>query len=145
MAIYKTTELLKLLCDITNEGYEYVDVCEFEHDDMGSKSLNFSGIDGDFYDDYGDIDSCSIPDDYDFDNPIRKINSNDYVYDLPFTLNELYAIENSAANALEYYKECINDKSYSRDTINKIKQSAIDARNLQGKLKKYFKRFRLNP
>lgn len=144
MATYKTEELFKQLCEIINDGYEFVEVYELEADDDMPASLAFDGL-GEFEGvGYDGVESCEIPDDYNFDSPSRIVQDSDYCGSIVFTYGEIFNLSHAVNNALEYFKECLKDTSYSKETISKIKSSSVDCRNLQAKFAKFFKHIKFS-
>lgn len=142
MAIYKTSELLKQICEIINDGYEYVDIEEYEADDEFPASLHFDAQ-GEFEAvDYAEVESCDIPDDYNFNRHDVSLNLQDPCGYITFTHSEIFVIEQAVRNALAYMKEeSTKNSQYSKDTIADMKRSMIDLRNLQAKLAKCLKRY----
>ena len=142
MAIYKTSDLLELLCQIINDGYEFVDIAEFEADDEFPAHLSFDAIENEFSSvDYEEIDSTEFPDGYDFEHSVRTFKPDDFCGSIPFTFKEIFTIAHAVDNALEYIKECSKDPSYSKDIIEEMKSSSVEMRNLQAKLAKHLKRY----
>lgn len=137
MAVYKTMDLLKMLSELINEGYEYVDISEEDSDDEDPVSLYFEGIEDAYSNvDFDSVYSCELPEDYDGDS--WEINQND-PFPHMFTYNEIFTIDQALSNALQYYKEISQDKSCPRDTRDSIKRASVDCRNLEAKLAKIFK------
>lgn len=139
MALYKTHELFCKICEVLESGCHYVDICEIESDDGPSTSLSFEVIND--YEGFplDDLESC--------ENQSKTNSSAKYISDsdfcpLLFTFNEISTLATAVNNALEYYKECSKDKSLSRDTLDEIKQSSVECRNLQAKFAQYFKHVR---
>lgn len=66
-------------------------------------------------------------------------NFADYCVGLPFTYDEIYTLKHAIDNSLKYSKECINNPSYSKESISSIKKSSVSLRNLQAKFAKFFK------
>lgn len=139
MATYKTSELLKQIGEIINDGYEYVEVDELKADDEIPASLSFEAI-GEFETiGYDGVDSCEASEDYDFDAPFFKFSPDDLCGNIAFTFNEIFTIKLAIDNALEYMKECSKDTSCSKELLSQMKEDAIDYRNLQAKLAKFLK------
>lgn len=137
MAIYKTTELLDLLNDIIVDGFEYVDITELDHDDESPTSLSISAVDEFHNIDYDSIDSCEIPQNYDFTKPTLSFSPDDLCHNVSFTYKEVFTIIHAVNNALAYFKDCLADPSYPRDIRDEIKASSVECRNLQAKLKQF--------
>lgn len=140
MATYKLSDLFNRICEIGNDGYDYANIIELDgdpEDDM-PVSLSLSAIDEFEEIHYDDVDSVNISDD-NFDGVTHSINPNDYSYKINFTYREVSIINQCVNNALEYYKECLNNSSYSRDDKDSIKEASINARNLQAKLAHFAK------
>lgn len=143
MAIYQTQELLNQISEILSDGYKYVEVTELDGDEEEDfpVSLNFSAIESSFSGiDYEGVDSCDIPEDYDSDSDTFTVSRDDFV-PISFTFREICTLKQSVDNALEYLKECSNDPSYSKETLDDIKSSSVRMRNLQAKLAQFLKRF----
>lgn len=134
MATYKTLDLMNRISQILNNGYFFVDVSEIEGDSEFSTSLSFEAEDGNIGIGYDDVDSISDNEESTF------ITSDDYI--AAFTANEISLLHHSVSNALEYYKECLNDPSYSRETKDKIKADIVQTRNMQAKLLKLINPFK---
>lgn len=135
MAVYKSIELFNKICEILNDGYEYVEVT-----DLDNASLSFEAIADEIESiDYEEIDSCDIPDDYDFDKPSISISSDSFCYNINFTYKEIATISHAVNNALAYFKDCLEDSSCSRDVRDEIKASSVECRNLQAKLNRLLK------
>ena len=140
MAIYKTSDLLNMLSEIINDGYEYVEVMELDAEDDIPAALNFSAIDSDDCSiDYDNVESVEIPDDYDYVLRIHP-QPDDICHIINFTYEELFSIHHAINNALEYMKDCLKDPSCTREIRDEIKSSSIEWRNLQAKFAKFFKK-----
>ena len=143
MATYKIYDLIEKLYEISADGYEYVDIFESECDDEYPASLSFSAISNDSLGiDYEEIESCEIPDNYDYEESTRKINSADFCLQLPFTYQEIFTIKHAVDNALEYFKECIENPEISKDIKTEIKTSSVSCRNLQAKINKFLSKLK---
>lgn len=156
MAIYKSAELLKMISEIVNDGYKYVDVSELEgsspdpdddedgeYDDLPT-SLNFEAIDENLVGiDYESVDSCEFPSESDIDAP-EHFHGNDICGSIAFTFDEIFTIKHATDNALEYFKECSKEPKIPKDTLSEIKASSISCRNLQAKLAKFLKGFKIS-
>lgn len=145
MAIYKTTDLLNQLCQIISDGYEFIDVSEFDEDDELPAGLSFEAIENEFAAvGYDGVDATELPDGYDSETSPRKFKFDDFCCDISFTYKEIFTIKHAVDNALEYLKECSKDPSYSKDILSEIKSSTIDIRNLQAKLAKQLKKYSIS-
>lgn len=142
MATYKVQDLFNQLSEIINDGYEFVDVYESEADDDFPTSLSFEAIDEYENIGYDGVESCEIPPDHDFNSISTTVRTDSYCSSIVFTYDEIFTIEHAVNNALEYFKECSKDPSYSKEVLAEIKASSIKCRNLQAKLAKYLKRFK---
>ena len=139
MALYNLFEVMDHIMEIINDGYIYADISEIPRDDDDPASLSFSvpDPDNDFLAiDYESIDA--LPDDYDLSR--CSITSDKVCYGL--TLEELATVHHALNNALEYFKECSSDKSYSKEVLNDIKASSVRCRNLQAKTLKFLNKFK---
>jgi hypothetical protein len=156
MAIYKSAELLKMISEIVNDGYKYVDVTELEgslpdpsddedgeYDDLPT-SLCFEVIDEHLAGiDYESVDSCEFPTVSDIHAP-EPFHGNDICGSIAFTFDEIFTIKHATDNALEYFKECSEDPEIPKDILAEIKTSTVSCRNLQAKLAKLLKRFKIS-
>ena len=136
MAIYKTSELFNKLCEIISDGYDYVEINE----DYGYNppELTFNACeDSNYSADYEEICACDLPDGYNASTASHICNLNDFCCDLPFTYSEIFTIKHAIDNALEYFKECLEDKTLSREIKQEIDLSAVRCRNLQAKIAKF--------
>jgi len=153
MATYKSTELLKMISEIVNDGYKYVDVSEWEGDKPDDKDgeyddlptyLSFEAIDEDLAGiDYESVYSCDFPNESDIATP-ELFHGNDYCSSIAFTFDEIFTIKHALDNSLEYFKECANDPKVSKDILSEIKSASISCRNLQAKLAKLLKGFKIS-
>lgn len=143
MAVYKTSELFNKLCQIINDGYEYVDLSEIDGDDEMSAILCFEAIVNDFECcDYESLDSCILPENYDVESSnSHTINPNDFCSDMAFTYQEIFTLNHAVNNALEYFKDCSKDPD-NREFLSEIKSASVNCRNLQAKFAKFYKRFK---
>ena len=140
MAIYKTSDLLDMLSEIINNGYEYVEVMELDAEDDMPAALDFSAIDdGCCSVDYGDVESTEIPNDYDYVLRIHP-QPDDICHIINFTYGELSSIYHAINNALGYTKDCLKDPSCTREMRDEMKASSVEWRNLQAKFAKFFKK-----
>lgn len=113
MATYKISELYNRICEIANDGYEYVEITTLDADEDMPEALAFNAVeDSAFSVDYEELDSCELPNDYE-GGTSRTIDTSDYCLELHFTYQEMFTIQHAIDNALEYYKECLKDSSYS--------------------------------
>lgn len=143
MATYKVNDLLNQICEIIDDGYEYVDIIELEADEYSPTGLSFEALDEYSSIGYDGVESCEMPEDYDSDAP-RTVCSDDFCKYISFTYAEIATLKHAIDNALEYFKECSKDPSLSRDALSEIKASSVDCRNLQAKLAKFFKKFKIS-
>lgn len=149
MATYKSAELLKMISEIINDGYKYVEVYESEgfEDEEGDglpTGLSFNAISSEFETiDYECVDSCKSPTESDIDSP-QHFKGSDICGSVSFTFDEIFTIKHSVDNALEYFKECTKDPKTSKDALSEIKSSSISCRNLQSKLAKLIKGFKIS-
>lgn len=156
MAIYKSDELLKMISEIVNDGYKYVDVSEMEgfepdpddedYDEFEDlpTHLNFEVIEDDLVsNDYDCVYSCKFPSESDIANP-QRFHGNDYCSSISFTFDEIFTVKHAVDNSLEYFKECSKDPEISKEILAEIKSSSISCRNLQAKLVKFLKKFKIS-
>ena len=141
MAIYNVYELYNRICELANDGYEYVEIITLDSDEEFPESLSFNAIET--YNssvDYEEIESCVLSEHYCYEEKqSHTIKPTDYCMELNFTYNEIATIKHAVDNALEYFKEALKDDSYSKDIIKEIKESSIECRNLQAKLAHFLK------
>lgn len=143
MATYKISELYNRICEIANDGHEYVEIATLPADDDMPEALAFNTVEtSGFSVDYEELDSCEVPEDYE-EKTSRTVNPSDYCLELHFTYQEMFTIQHAIDNALEYYKECLKDSSYSKDVLKEIKRSSVECRNLQAKLASFSKHCKL--
>lgn len=156
MAIYKSAELLKMISEIVNDGYKYVDVTELEgtlpdpnddeddeYDDLPT-ALSFEVIDEHLAGiDYESVNSCDFPTVNDIHAP-EHFHGKDICGSITFTFDEIFTIKHATDNALEYFKECSEDPEIPKDILAEIKTSTISCRNLQAKLAKFLKGFKIS-
>lgn len=134
MATYSTIDLMNQISEILNDGHLFVEVSEFEAEDDCPASLSFEAEDGYIGIGYEGVEALS-------DDSDCKITITDKDYIAAFTLEEISLLRQAVSNALEYYKECQKDSSYSKETKADIRSSAVATRNMQAKLTKLLKRF----
>lgn len=138
MAIYRITDILNQLVQITSDGYDYVDLTSLEANDDFPASLDFSAIDlGGFSIGYNPVESVNIPSDYDPETSERIFFCNDVCSDLLFTYNEILTTRYAIDNVLEFFKAYLKEPSCSGEERDDIKASSVDVRNLQAKLNKF--------
>lgn len=142
MATYKTYDLLKQLHEILDNGYPYVDIYESEADEELPAALSFEVTDGFAGIDYGEVEACEIPDEFDEDTP-EEYQSSDPCFHITFSYEELFSIIDAVDASLKYYKVTSDNKSLSRDERDKMKSASIKCRNLQAKLKRFSNTFRI--
>lgn len=137
MAIYKTEELLERFYQLICDGYEYVEISEDESED-DIPCLAFEIVDNGIPGFYPDINSCddSISN-FHFDANYSNVDRNSLCSSMMFTYDEIFTIHHSINNALEYFKECEQDPSCTRETRDSIKRTSVSCRNLQAKLNKF--------
>lgn len=129
MAVYHLFDIMDRIMEIINDGMFFANITELSGDDEFLTRLSFYAInpDEECEIDYEEVESvtrdtfCTIED---------KV-----CYGL--TLEELSTVHHALANALEFFKICSSDKSYDRETLDDIKASSIECRNLQAKIGKF--------
>ena len=129
MAVYHLCDIMDRIMEIINDGMFFADITEFSGDDESLSSLSFYALDSNegCEIDYEEVESiaedtpCTIED---------KI-----CYGL--TLKELATVHHALTNALEFFKNCSSDGTYDRETLDDIKTSSIECRNLQTKIGKF--------
>lgn len=140
MATYKISDLFTRLCEISSDGYEYVDITLLPSDDGEAESLEFMAVSDAFTtDSYDYVDSCELSEDYDLETSTRKFVGTDYCSEVPFTYEEIGTIKHAVDNALEHFKDILDNPSESPEIKKQFKQSSVRCRNLQAKLAGFFK------
>ncbi len=141
MATYKISDLYNRLCEMSADGYEYVDIALLSADDDLPEVLSFYAIENSYGSvDYEPVDSCELPEDYDIETSSHKFAPTDYCSEIPFTYHEVIAIRYAVDDTLKHSKAILNDPSESSETKKTVKQQSVALRNLQAKLLKFFKR-----
>lgn len=141
MATYNTSELFNKLCEIINDGYNYVDIDIFEATDENETGfLSFEAIVDDYESiDYESIDECCIPENYSAENiTSKKIKNTDFCSEIAFTYDEIFTLAHAVDNALEYFKEC-EALPENKPHQAEIKRASVNCRNLQAKFAKFLK------
>lgn len=138
MATYRTSDLLKQVHEISENGVDYVDIYEVEDTEEDASFLAFEGIvdeyeriEYDGIDSVNDIDNDVVDNDYDPDDPCMLFT---------FTYNELFTFACALDDALEFHKIRSASTNCCRDEKDDIKKRSIAMRNLQAKLSKKIKR-----
>lgn len=140
MATYKISDLHNRLCEMSVDGYEYVDIALLSADDDTPECLCFEAVeDSCGLVDYETVDSCELPEDYDIETSDHKFVLTDYCSRLPFTYQEIAVIRYAVESALKYSKTILDNPSESSETKKRVKQESVALRNLQAKLLKFFK------
>jgi len=140
MAIYKISEVLDRLSEMKQDNVLYADIMEVEGDSEFPTALGFEALISDYERvDYETVDS--YPDVSEHDLTHCTISPNDNCYDLSFTYQEIFTLHHAVSNALEYFKECEKNPSYTPDILKRIKSSSVKCRNLQPKLLKIVRQF----
>lgn len=136
MAIYKVRELQDILCEISEDGYPYVEIREIEADNEFPTSLSFDAITPFESISYDIIESYDFEPDEEF--PLTEtFNVQDRCHEIGFTYEEIATIHHALKNALEHFKNCESDPSYSKEVKRNIKASSVRCRNLEAKLTKF--------
>ncbi len=135
MAIYKTRDLQDRLCEIAKDGYLYVDITEIDADDEFPTSLSFDALAPYESTDYETVESLEL--DLEDEFPPVTFHATDLCHEIGFTYEEISTIHHAVVNALEYFKSCEKDPTYSKEVVRDIKSSAVKCRNLQAKLVKF--------
>lgn len=136
MAVYLLKDLLDRLSEIAEDGYHSVEISEIESEDDLPACLSFCV--------YTTEDSSIEYDQIEELPPEGREGSvtfDDICHEANFSYNEIYVLYESVVNALEYYKDNLNNKSIPNNVKNDIKDSEIAARNLQAKLRKIVNSF----
>lgn len=139
MAIYKITDLVNRLSEITSDGYDYVDLDE---DIDGESACIFLEAMPDSEYDYEAVESVSIPEEYYDDNHRRIFNPNDICASLHFSFRELATMHHAVTNALEGLKEHIATTSPSKEELRELKLTKTEWLNLQAKLAHFLSRYK---
>ena len=141
MAIYKISEVLDRLFEMRQDNILYADICEIDGDADFPTFLNFDAIISDYECvNYETIES--YPDVSEHDLTHCTISPDDNCYELTFTYQDIFTLYHAVTNALEYFKDCEKDPSYSSDILRNIKSSSVKCRNMQAKLFQIVRRFK---
>ena len=131
MAIYNLHELQKCLYNFAISDIPYVelnvdDITETltieSHTTNGSRTLNLTSIP-----------ESKLSDDSIYE---RSLKTDEPLFDIAFSYEELETILNSINNALEYFKEYEKTPACSKELRSKLKSTSVKMRNLQAKLTK---------
>ncbi len=138
MATYRTSDLLKRVHELGEDGIDYVDISEIEDDEENTTWLHFEGS----VDEYERIDYESIESVEDIDNDVidNEFNPDDPCMLFTFTYNEMFTFARAIDDALAYYKIRSSSADCSREEKDDIKKHSVAMRNLQAKLSKKIKR-----
>lgn len=140
MATYKISDLHNRLCEMSADGYEYVDITSLSADDDSPECLCFEAVqDSCGLVDYETVDSCELPEDYDIETSSHKFVLTDYCSEISFTYQEIVSIRYAVESALKYSKTILDNPSESAEAKRRVKQESVALRNLQAKLLKFFK------
>ena len=137
MATYDISDLLSRLAEIKQDGYSFVDISELSATGEYPESLHFDAVDEFDFIDYEEIESIdldSLP-----VNAKSRYSVDDLCGLLLFTYKELGLIDNALANTLQVIKQELKDNSHTSEEKRKMKNDAIEFRNLQAKLDHFFK------
>lgn len=141
MATYRTSDLLNLLGQLSNDGYDYVEISENDaYEDPTSMELE-AVIDRSASEFFGAINSCDVPEDYIYGYSHSLIQPSDICSGISFTFDELFTLMNAVDNALEYCKERLARPACTRDERDAIKSNAPEFRNMQAKFAKLRKKY----
>lgn len=134
MAEYKTYEVLSRLNEIFHDGYDLVDITQIADDDS-SEFLSFNVRDE--YSDiaYDSVDAYSPDDDQEVSITFKSTD----IAPIPLSFSDVHLAEYAVERTLEYLKILLKDETNTRDDIAAIKSESVKLRNLQAKLKKFFK------
>ena len=140
MAIYKTSELFNKLCEIINDGYEYIDVDELSSNNseeptelyFEAQSSEYGAID------YESVESCSLPENYAIDNSSYIMEQDDFCSRIAFTYHEIFVLMHAVDITLHYLEE-ISKNSTDKTFRSDVEQYSIDFHNLQTKFSQKFK------
>lgn len=140
MATYKISDLHNRLCEMSADGYEYVDIALLSADDDLPECLCFKAIENSYCTvDYETVDSCELPEDYDIETSSHNFVSTDYCSEISFTYQEIADIRYAVDSTLKYSKTILDNPSESSEIKKFVKQQSVALRNLQVKLLKFFK------
>lgn len=143
MSAYKVSDLLNVLRRAANEGLDYISVRECEEDEDLPAALLFEAIhDYSSGEEFDEIESVEIPDDYILGYS-STLNADAISSTLVFDFSELCTLMSAVENALAFSKIRLNSSDCSKAECDAIKDSSIDLRNLQAKLAKFRKKYRI--
>lgn len=139
MAIYKIREIQDRLCEISENGFPYVEINEMPADDEFPVSLSFEAITPYETINYEIVNSYDIKPGEDF--PPITFKLQDFCHEISFTFDEIITINHALKNVLEYFKDCENNPQYSKEIKRNIKASSVRCRNLQTKTTNFLNHF----
>lgn len=134
MAEYKTYDVLSRLNEIFHDGYDLVDITQIADDDS-SEFLSFTVSDKYSDIEYDFVDAYSPDDDQDTAITFKATD----IAPIPLSFSDVHLTEYAVERALEYLKILLTDETNTKDDIAAIKSETVKLRNLQAKLKKFFK------
>lgn len=127
MATFKISELMLLLCDMAQDGYDYTDVLYSEPEDDMPACLDFFAMDTQSgFTDYGSVDAEDLPDDYDVETSFHPV---------PQDLNEPCSFVLSYQQLLMFGSVCQDSISYIKEQLSRKDISADERSYLSKKLK----------
>lgn len=135
MSEYKIVELIKPLISAIQDGYQYVEIKEFEAEDDLPSGLSFI-VSDDFSETYDDVFSCDPP-----DEPVYTISiqPDEPCYQLIFSYKDIFTLQSSFDYAMRYFKEHGKDKSLSQKDKDEIRFLKTEIMNLSAKTAKFLK------
>ena len=125
MALYAVRELIAILGDAYRDGYDVVDITNFEN------GLDFEVADSFGSIDYGTVDTIGAHSELKTCIPVDSV-----CCDFLVSYSELPIIANAFNNALKVYKETSDDKSLPRAIRDETKSMGNELRNLKARLDK---------
>lgn len=134
MAEYKTYDVLSRLNEIYHDGYDFVDISQIEDDDP-SEFLSFTVSDEDCDIEYDIVEAYSPSNDQ---NETILFKATD-IAPIPLSFSDVHLAEYAVGRTLEYLKILLDDETNTKDDIAAIKSESVKLRNLQAKLKHFFK------
>lgn len=141
MAIYKLSELIERLAEVSSDGNEFIEIEESYDDIENAHSIWFNSVSPNDEIEYDPVDSCVIPDDYDFDCPARDTSPESICPDLMFTYRELDMLSRGIDSLLILLKDYANRPECTKEELSAIKSDSVDYRNLQARFAHFYKSF----
>lgn len=136
MPNYKILDVVESLIGFLQDGYQYIDIEEFEADDDFPSGLSFT-VSDEFSETQDDVFSCDIPDE--LPSTIR-IQPDEPCYQLIFSYKDIFTLKSSLDFAMRYFKEHDRDKSLTQKDKDEFRFLKTECLNLSAKIAKFLKK-----